>query len=57
MRLGGRDGGRPDPRGGPARRRTGEAPSLQAAFLELVGARGRDSGDSLEWLGGGAAAR
>ncbi|MFF8832450.1 ABC transporter ATP-binding protein [Streptomyces sp. NPDC015131] len=30
----------------------GEAPSLQAAFLELVGARGRDAGESLDWLGG-----
>ncbi len=31
----------------------GSAPSLQAAFLELVGAHGRDaSGDSLDWLGG-----
>ncbi|WSP95616.1 ABC transporter ATP-binding protein [Streptomyces sp. NBC_01233] len=33
----------------------GSAPSLQAAFLELVGAQGRDAaGDSLEWLGGGS---
>ncbi|MFI5619513.1 ABC transporter ATP-binding protein [Streptomyces sp. NPDC051567] len=33
----------------------GSAPSLQAAFLELVGARGRDTaGDSLDWLGGGS---
>ncbi|MFG2194557.1 ABC transporter ATP-binding protein [Streptomyces sp. NPDC048639] len=32
----------------------GDAPSLQAAFLELVGANGRASGESLEWLGGGA---
>ncbi|NEE32427.1 ABC transporter ATP-binding protein [Streptomyces sp. SID7982] len=30
----------------------GDAPSLQNAFLELVGAGGRDSGDSLDWLGG-----
>jgi ABC-2 type transport system ATP-binding protein len=43
----------------------GAAPSLQAAFLELVGAQGRAAaGDSLDWLGGngngkgsGAAAR
>ncbi|KMO98022.1 ABC transporter ATP-binding protein [Streptomyces roseus] len=33
----------------------GDAPSLQAAFLELVGAGGRDAGDSLDWLGGQAA--
>ena len=33
----------------------GSAPSLQAAFLELVGANGRAAaGDSLDWLGGGA---
>ncbi|MHA4775838.1 ABC transporter ATP-binding protein [Streptomyces sp. MSC1_001] len=33
----------------------GDAPSLQAAFLELVGANGREAaGDSLDWLGGGA---
>ncbi|MEU8775008.1 ABC transporter ATP-binding protein [Streptomyces sp. NPDC048606] len=30
----------------------GSAPSLQAAFLELVGARDRADGDSLDWLGG-----
>ncbi|MEU8674109.1 ABC transporter ATP-binding protein [Streptomyces sp. NPDC048560] len=31
----------------------GDAPSLQSAFLELVGAAGgRDAGDSLDWLGG-----
>ncbi|MBT2405632.1 ABC transporter ATP-binding protein [Streptomyces sp. ISL-87] len=30
----------------------GDAPSLQAAFLELVGAQGRPTGDSLDWLGG-----
>ncbi|MET9924105.1 MULTISPECIES: ABC transporter ATP-binding protein [unclassified Streptomyces] len=31
----------------------GDAPSLQNAFLELVGASGRDtSGDALDWLGG-----
>ncbi|MGW0603424.1 ABC transporter ATP-binding protein [Streptomyces sp. NPDC002640] len=30
----------------------GEAPSLQQAFLELVGAGGRDAGSSLDWLGG-----
>ncbi|MFH9236813.1 ABC transporter ATP-binding protein [Streptomyces anulatus] len=30
----------------------GDAPSLQSAFLELVGADGRDAGDSLDWLGG-----
>ncbi|MFB6903508.1 ABC transporter ATP-binding protein [Streptomyces bacillaris] len=30
----------------------GVAPSLQNAFLELVGAGGRDAGDALDWLGG-----
>ncbi|GAA3001699.1 ABC transporter ATP-binding protein [Streptomyces fulvorobeus] len=30
----------------------GEAPSLQSAFLDLVGAGRHDSGDSLDWLGG-----
>ncbi|MFD7715912.1 ABC transporter ATP-binding protein [Streptomyces sp. NPDC059814] len=30
----------------------GDAPSLQDAFLELVGAGGRDNGDALDWLGG-----
>ncbi|OEV05100.1 ABC transporter ATP-binding protein [Streptomyces oceani] len=34
----------------------GDAPSLQDAFLELVGAGGRaGSGDSLDWLDGGGA--
>ncbi|MEU1076872.1 MULTISPECIES: ABC transporter ATP-binding protein [unclassified Streptomyces] len=33
----------------------GSASSLQSAFLELVGAHGRDTGDTLDWLGGGAA--
>ena len=32
----------------------GDAPSLQRAFLELVGAHGRDTGADLDWLGGGA---
>jgi ABC-2 type transport system ATP-binding protein len=32
----------------------GEAPTLQQAFLELVGAGGRDHGSDLDWLGGGA---
>ncbi|WP_079151923.1 ABC transporter ATP-binding protein [Streptomyces sp. RTd22] len=32
----------------------GDAPSLQNAFLELVGAREQGSGDNLDWLGGGA---
>ncbi|MEU3505759.1 ABC transporter ATP-binding protein, partial [Streptomyces hundungensis] len=32
----------------------GTAPTLQSAFLELVGASGRDTGDALDWLGGGA---
>ncbi|MCX5311490.1 ABC transporter ATP-binding protein [Streptomyces sp. NPDC005134] len=30
----------------------GSASSLQNAFLELVGAGGRDTGESLDWLGG-----
>ncbi|MEU5714787.1 ABC transporter ATP-binding protein [Streptomyces sp. NPDC020403] len=30
----------------------GDAPSLQRAFLELVGANARDTGESLDWLGG-----
>ncbi|MGW6601580.1 ABC transporter ATP-binding protein [Streptomyces sp. NPDC055036] len=30
----------------------GDAPSLQNAFLELVGAQGRGAGESLDWLGG-----
>ncbi|MBH5336434.1 ABC transporter ATP-binding protein [Streptomyces pactum] len=32
----------------------GEAPTLQAAFLELVGAGDRGPGHDLDWLGGGA---
>ncbi|MEV6017634.1 MULTISPECIES: ABC transporter ATP-binding protein [unclassified Streptomyces] len=32
----------------------GGAPSLQQAFLELVGAHGRGTGADLDWLGGGA---
>ncbi|MEU3772279.1 ABC transporter ATP-binding protein [Streptomyces sp. NPDC032472] len=39
---------------GPTAAVRGDAPSLQAAFLELVGAGGRDAGDSLDWLGGQA---
>ncbi|WEH41299.1 ABC transporter ATP-binding protein [Streptomyces sp. NBC_01218] len=31
----------------------GGAPSLQQAFLDLVGARGADGADGLDWLGGG----
>ncbi|MFG3259296.1 ABC transporter ATP-binding protein [Streptomyces sp. NPDC048172] len=39
---------------GPLTEVRGEAPSLQDAFLELVGARGRSAqaGTSLDWLGG-----
>ncbi|MFI8764336.1 ABC transporter ATP-binding protein [Streptomyces sp. R-07] len=38
---------------GPLAEVRGSAPSLQAAFLELVGANGREAaGDSLDWLGG-----
>ncbi len=32
----------------------GDAESLQSAFLTLVGAQGNPSGQSLDWLGGGA---
>ncbi|GAA1906453.1 ABC transporter ATP-binding protein [Streptantibioticus ferralitis] len=32
----------------------GDAASLQDAFLQLVGAQGRATGDDLNWLGGGA---
>jgi ABC-2 type transport system ATP-binding protein len=32
----------------------GNAPTLQQAFLELVGAHGRTTGADLDWLGGGA---
>jgi ABC-2 type transport system ATP-binding protein len=32
----------------------GGAPSLQQAFLELVGAHGRGATADLDWLGGGA---
>ena len=39
---------------GPLAEVRGDAPTLQDAFLELVGAHGRDSGQSLDWLGGGA---
>jgi len=39
---------------GPLAEVRGEAPSLQQAFLELVGAHGRDAGSDLDWLGGGA---
>ncbi|NJP99916.1 ABC transporter ATP-binding protein [Streptomyces zingiberis] len=39
---------------GPLAEVRGDAPSLQDAFLELVGASGREPGQSLDWLGGGA---
>ncbi|MER7683623.1 ABC transporter ATP-binding protein [Streptomyces sp. NPDC097610] len=39
---------------GPLAEVRGDAPSLQQAFLELVGAQGRDHGADLDWLGGGA---
>ncbi|MCQ6553838.1 ABC transporter ATP-binding protein [Streptomyces sp. C10-9-1] len=39
---------------GPLAEVRGARPTLQAAFLELVGARERDTGASLDWLGGGA---
>ncbi|MEW1753716.1 ABC transporter ATP-binding protein [Streptomyces angustmyceticus] len=40
---------------GPLAEVRGTAPSLQDAFLELVGARGRGAGADLDWLGGGGA--
>ncbi|MDQ0787633.1 ABC transporter ATP-binding protein [Streptomyces sp. B3I8] len=39
---------------GPLAEVRGEAPSLQQAFLRLVGADGRSAGTDLDWLGGGA---
>ncbi|MFF2812769.1 ABC transporter ATP-binding protein [Streptomyces sp. NPDC058000] len=39
---------------GPVAEVRGAAPSLQSAFLELVGANGRAAGQNLDWLGGGA---
>jgi len=39
---------------GPLAEVRGDAPSLQQAFLELVGANGRDAASDLDWLGGGA---
>ncbi|MEV0926237.1 ABC transporter ATP-binding protein [Streptomyces spongiicola] len=39
---------------GPLSEVRGAAGSLQDAFLELVGAHGRDTGEALDWLGGGA---
>ncbi|MFE6690746.1 ABC transporter ATP-binding protein [Streptomyces sp. NPDC057743] len=38
---------------GPLATVRGDAPSLQDAFLELVGAGGRRTGQDLDWLGGG----
>lgn len=40
---------------GPLAEVRGAAPSLQDAFLELVGANDRAAGQSLDWLGGGGA--
>jgi ABC-2 type transport system ATP-binding protein len=40
---------------GPLEEVRGTAPSLQQAFLELVGAQGRGAGAGLDWLGGGTA--
>ncbi|MFH9425627.1 ABC transporter ATP-binding protein [Streptomyces sp. NPDC017529] len=40
---------------GPLAEVRGDAPSLQDAFLELVGAGGRAAGQNLDWLGGGGA--
>ncbi|HJX86767.1 MAG TPA: ABC transporter ATP-binding protein [Gemmatimonadales bacterium] len=37
---------------GPLAEVRGASASLQQAFLELVGAGGRDTGESLDWLGG-----
>ncbi|GGS04865.1 ABC transporter ATP-binding protein [Streptomyces aureoverticillatus] len=39
---------------GPLAEVRGAAATLQEAFLELVGANGRDAGSDLDWLGGGA---
>ncbi|MFC7219168.1 ABC transporter ATP-binding protein [Streptomyces polyrhachis] len=39
---------------GPLAEVRGAAASLQDSFLELVGAHGRDAGQSLDWLGGAA---
>ena len=39
---------------GPLTEVRGDAASLQQAFLELVGANGRNAGSDLDWLGGGA---
>ncbi|MFD9861417.1 ABC transporter ATP-binding protein [Streptomyces alboflavus] len=39
---------------GPLAEVRGDAATLQEAFLELVGANGRDAGSDLDWLGGGA---
>ncbi|MFJ9415687.1 ABC transporter ATP-binding protein [Streptomyces sp. NPDC101227] len=39
---------------GPLAQVRGDAPSLQDAFLELVGANDRGAGQNLDWLGGGA---
>lgn len=38
---------------GPLAEVRGDAPSLQQAFLELVGANSRDTTSDLDWLGGG----
>nr|WP_050514981.1 ABC transporter ATP-binding protein [Streptomyces rimosus] len=40
---------------GPLAEVRGDAPSLQDAFLELVGAGDRAAGHDLDWLGGGSA--
>ncbi|MFE2157351.1 ABC transporter ATP-binding protein [Streptomyces lydicus] len=40
---------------GPLAEVRGAAPTLQDAFLELVGASGRSAGQNLDWLGGGRA--
>ncbi|MFG2892015.1 ABC transporter ATP-binding protein [Streptomyces sp. NPDC048248] len=40
---------------GPIAQVRGAAPSLQDAFLELVGAGDRGAGQNLDWLGGGGA--
>ncbi|WP_411577456.1 ABC transporter ATP-binding protein [Streptomyces sp. Je 1-4] len=40
---------------GPLAQVRGAAPSLQDAFLELVGANDRGAGANLDWLGGGGA--
>lgn len=54
VRLGRRHGRRTHPRTRSARGGAWQRPSLQQAFLELVGAHGCGTTADLDWLGGGA---